>query len=147
MSNTLNTPIEALERDLPVLVSEYALRRGSGGDGRHKGGEGVVRELEALSDMTFSLIAERRRHAPAGAHGGAPGERGRDTLIGPAGRQARGLPAKVTGRLRAGERLRIETPGGGGYGPPPSAQGPRASAPGVDRHEPPTGMIGGRAHA
>ncbi len=82
MSNTLNTPIEALERELPVLVTEYALRRGSGGAGRHRGGDGVVRELQALSDMTFSLIGERRRHAPPGANGGEPGKRGRDTLIG-----------------------------------------------------------------
>ncbi len=65
MSNTLNTPIEALERELPLLVSEYSLRRDSGGAGMHRGGDGVVRELEALSDMTFSLIGERRRHAPA----------------------------------------------------------------------------------
>jgi N-methylhydantoinase B len=115
MSNTLNTPIEALERELPVLVTEYSLRRGSGGDGRHRGGDGVVRELQALTDMTFSLIAERRRHAPPGAHGGDPGSRGRDTLVGRDDRP-RGLAAKVTGTLHAGERLRIETPGGGGYG-------------------------------
>jgi N-methylhydantoinase B len=115
MSNTLNTPIEALERELPLRVSEYSLRRGSGGEGRHRGGDGVVRELVALGEMTFSLISERRRYAPRGAHGGGPGERGRDTLIGADG-EVRGLPGKVTGRLRAGERLRIETPGGGGYG-------------------------------
>jgi N-methylhydantoinase B len=123
MSNTLNTPIEALESDLPLRVTEYALRRGSGGTGTHRGGEGVVRELEALEDMTFSLIAERRRHAPAGAHGGRPGAKGRDWLLGPGTPDGpeelpKRLPAKVTGRLRAGERLRIETPGGGGYGPP-----------------------------
>ncbi len=118
MSNTLNTPIEALERELPLRVSKYALRRGSGGAGEHRGGEGVVRELEALTDMTFSLIAERRRHAPPGAHGGHPGSPGCDTLIASNG-HARGLPAKVTGTLRSGERLRIETPGGGGYGSPP----------------------------
>ncbi|MGH2910871.1 MAG: hydantoinase B/oxoprolinase family protein [Solirubrobacteraceae bacterium] len=117
MSNTLNTPIEALERELPLRVTEYALRRGSGGEGEHRGGDGVVRELEALRDMTFSLIAERRRHAPPGAKGGKPGEPGHDTLIG-AGGNPRALPAKTTGRLRAGERLRIETPGGGGYGVP-----------------------------
>jgi N-methylhydantoinase B len=115
MSNTLNTPIEALERELPLLVREYALRRGSGGAGAHRGGDGVVRELEALSDMTFSLIAERRRRAPAGAAGGEPGQRGRDTLIDSHDRSQR-LPAKTTGTLHAGERLRIETPGGGGYG-------------------------------
>ncbi|HTA16084.1 MAG TPA: hydantoinase B/oxoprolinase family protein [Solirubrobacteraceae bacterium] len=115
MSNTLNTPIEALERELPVLVSEYALRRGSGGAGRQRGGEGVVREIEALKDMTFSLIGERRRHAPPGAHGGGPGARGQDTLIAVDG-QGRPLPSKITGTLGGGERLRIETPGGGGYG-------------------------------
>jgi N-methylhydantoinase B len=115
MSNTLNTPIEALERELPILVTEYALRRGSGGAGRYRGGDGVVRELQAQDEMTFSLIAERRRHAPPGAAGGEPGERGHDTLIGPGG-VARGLPAKVTGTLHSGERLRIETPGGGGHG-------------------------------
>jgi N-methylhydantoinase B len=123
MSNTLNTPIEALERELPLLVTEYALRRGSGGAGTYSGGDGVVRELQALRHMTFSLIAERRRHAPPGADGGEPGARGRDTLIATDG-QARGLPAKVTGTLRAGERLRIETPGGGGCGPPSKPHGP-----------------------
>ncbi len=116
MSNTLNTPIEALERELPLRVTEYALRRGSGGHGRHGGGDGVIRELEALSDMTFSLIAERRRHAPRGADGGAPGQRGHDRLIAPGEQEGQVLPGKVTGKLRAGERLRIETPGGGGHG-------------------------------
>jgi N-methylhydantoinase B len=135
MSNTLNTPIEALERELPLLVSEYALRRGSGGSGEYRGGDGVVRELEALSDMTFSLIGERRRHAPPGANGGEPGKPGRDTLIGldsakgiPTGHtpggEPRRLPAKTTGRLHVGERLRIETPGGGGYGAPSERHDP-----------------------
>jgi N-methylhydantoinase B len=110
MSNTLNTPIEALEREFPLRVVEYSLRRGSGGAGRRRGGDGVVRELQALSDMTFSLIAERRRHAPRGADGGAPGARGRDLLDGVE------LPGKATGELRTGQRLRIETPGGGGFG-------------------------------
>lgn len=110
MSNTLNTPIEALEREFPLRVREYALRRGSGGDGRHHGGDGVVRELEALTEMTFSLIAERRRHPPRGADGGQPGSCGRDLLDG------RTLPAKTTGTLLAGQRLRVETPGGGGFG-------------------------------
>jgi N-methylhydantoinase B len=110
MSNTLNTPIEALEREFPLRVVEYALRRGSGGAGRHRGGDGVVRELEALVEMTFSLIAERRRHPPRGAHGGQPGACGRDSLDG------RTLPSKSTGTLLPGQRLRVETPGGGGYG-------------------------------
>jgi N-methylhydantoinase B len=115
MSNTLNTPIEALERELPLRITEYAMRSGSGGAGKHKGGEGVVREIEALEDMTFSLIGERRRHAPHGADGGEVGECGQDMLIA-SGEPPRRLPAKVTGRLQPGERLRIETPGGGGYG-------------------------------
>jgi len=110
MSNTLNTPVEALEREFPVRVIEYALRRGSGGAGRRRGGDGVVRELEALTQMTFSLIAERRRHAPRGAHGGGPGARGRDLLDG------REVAGKQTGALARGQRLRIETPGGGGWG-------------------------------
>jgi N-methylhydantoinase B len=110
MSNTLNTPIEALEREFPLRVIEYGLRRGSGGEGRHRGGDGVIRELQALAEMSYSLIAERRRHGPRGAAGGGDGRPGRDLLDG------RPLPAKATGRLRAGQRLRIETPGGGGFG-------------------------------
>jgi N-methylhydantoinase B len=113
MSNTLNTPIEALEREFPLRVVEYAVRRGSGGAGLHRGGDGVVREIEALTEITFSLIAERRRHRPPGAEGGAPGASGRDLIDGVA------VPGKSTGRLRRGQRLRIETPGGGGFGRPP----------------------------
>jgi N-methylhydantoinase B len=111
MSNTLNTPVEALELEFPLRVAEYALRRGSGGAGRFRGGDGVVRELEAVEDMTYSLITERRRHAPPGAAGGAPGAPGRNLLDGEE------LGAKATGTLRSGSRLRIETPGGGGHGP------------------------------
>jgi N-methylhydantoinase B len=112
MSNTLNTPIEALELEFPLRAVEYALRRGSGGAGRRRGGDGVVRELEALAEMRYSLITERRRHAPPGAEGGEPGSRGRNLLNG------KELPAKASGTLRAGDRLRIETPGGGGHGRP-----------------------------
>jgi N-methylhydantoinase B len=110
MSNTLNTPVEALELEFPLRAVEYAVRRGSGGAGKHHGGDGVVRELEALEPMDYSLITERRRHAPAGAEGGDPGLRGRNLLNGDE------LPPKATGSLRAGDRLRIETPGGGGDG-------------------------------
>ena len=110
MSNTLNTPVEALELEFPLRAVEYAIRRGSGGDGRHRGGDGVVREVEALADMSYSLLTERRRHPPPGADGGAPGERGRNLLNGDE------LPPKAAGTLRAGDRLRIETPGGGGHG-------------------------------
>jgi N-methylhydantoinase B len=110
MSNTLNTPVEALELELPLRVTRYAIRRGSGGAGAHRGGDGVVRELEALAPMTFSLITERRRHAPPGAAGGAPGVPGRNLLDGVE------LPPKARGTLAPGQRLRIETPGGGGQG-------------------------------
>jgi N-methylhydantoinase B len=110
MSNTLNTPVEALELEFPLRVVRYALRRGSGGDGEHRGGDGVIRELEALEPMRYSLLTERRRHAPPGAAGGEPGACGRNLLDGEE------LPAKASGELREGQRLRIETPGGGGYG-------------------------------
>jgi len=110
MSNTLNTPTEALETEFPLRVTELSVRRGSGGAGRHRGGDGIVRELEALAPMTFTLITERRRHAPRGRDGGADGEPGRNLLNGDP------LPSKAAGELRPGDRLRIETPGGGGYG-------------------------------
>ena len=110
MSNTLNTPIEALEREFPLRVVEYALRRGSGGAGLHRGGDGLVREIQALTEMTYSLIAERRRHRPRGGAGGGHGAAGRDTLDG------RPIPGKSIGTLGPGQRLRIETPGGGGFG-------------------------------
>lgn len=127
MSNTLNTPIEALEREAPLRVTAYAIRHGSGGEGAHRGGDGVVRELEALRELSYSLISERRVHAPPGAHGGLPGARGRNLLV-PLGREGRSgtpveLPAKVSGTLAQGERLRIETPGGGGDGRPADAAG------------------------
>jgi N-methylhydantoinase A/oxoprolinase/acetone carboxylase beta subunit/N-methylhydantoinase B/oxoprolinase/acetone carboxylase alpha subunit len=113
MSNTLNTPLEALEQEFPLRATRYEIRRGSGGAGEHSGGDGVVRELEALAPMTYSLITERRRHPPAGAAGGEPGARGRNVLNG------KQLPPKATGRLQPGDRLRMETPGGGGHGDPP----------------------------
>ncbi len=112
MSNTLNTPIEALELEFPMRMVEYALRRGSGGAGAHAGGDGVIRELEALEPLSYSLITERRRHRPSGADGGEPGAAGRNLLDGEE------LPAKAIGRLEPGQRLRIETPGGGGHGRP-----------------------------
>jgi N-methylhydantoinase B len=117
MSNTLNTPIEALELEFPVRAVHYAVRRGSGGAGRHRGGDGVIRELEALAPLRYSLITERRRHAPPGADGGAPGAPGRNLLDG------RPLPAKAIGTLAPGQRLRIETPGGGGHGDAPRGTG------------------------
>jgi N-methylhydantoinase B len=107
MSNTLNTPVEALETEFPLRVRELSLRRGSGGTGERRGGDGLVRELEALAPMRFSLIAERRRHPPRG-RGGGDGSPGRDTLNGEP------LPGKAEGELQPGDRLRVETPGGGG---------------------------------
>ena len=112
MSNTLNTPIEALELEFPLRMVEYAVRRDSGGEGKFDGGDGVIRELEALAPLSYSLITERRRHAPPGGDGGAPGAPGRNLLDGEE------LPPKAIGSLQPGQRLRIETPGGGGYGAP-----------------------------
>ena len=113
MSNTLNTPIEALELEFPLRAVQYALRRGSGGAGRFRGGDGVIRELEALAPLHYSLITERRRHPPQGASGGGPGARGVNLLDGAE------LPAKAGGMIEPGQRLRVETPGGGGFGPQP----------------------------
>ena len=108
MSNTLNTPVEALETEFPLRVTNVSLRKGSGGVGAYTGGEGLVRELEALAPMHFTLITERRRHAPkglGGAKNGAPGVNSHN---------GKRLPSKADGKLAPGDRLRIETPGGGG---------------------------------
>jgi N-methylhydantoinase B len=110
MSNTLNTPVEALESEFPLRVRELSLRRDSGGAGEHRGGDGIVRELEALAPMRFSLISERRRHRPRGRDGGADGAPGRNFHNGEP------LPGKSEGDLAPGDTLRIETPGGGGLG-------------------------------
>ena len=110
MSNTLNTPTEALELAYPLRVERYALRLGSGGAGVHKGGDGVVRVLRFLEPCRISIISERRAHAPQGERRGDPGAPGRNLLNGEE------LPAKVTRDLTADDVIRIETPGGGGYG-------------------------------
>jgi N-methylhydantoinase B len=115
MSNTLNTPIEAMEIEFPFRAREYSVRRGSGGAGVHRGGEGLVRELEVLESMTFALLTERRRHNPPGAAGGGAGRTGRNLLARGDG-EWQELEPKASGRLEAGDRLRIETPGGGGWG-------------------------------
>jgi N-methylhydantoinase B len=109
MSNTLNTPIEALEAEFPLRVRELSLRAGSGGEGTHRGGDGIVREIEALAPMRFSLITERRRHRPRGSGGGGDGALGNNLLNGSP------LPGKAVGNLSSGDRLRLETPGGGGW--------------------------------
>ncbi len=108
MSNTLSTPVEALETEFPLRVRQLSLRRGSGGDGRHRGGDGTVREIEALAPMRYTLITERRRHPPRGRDGGGDGDTGRNLLNGEP------LASKAEGNLRPADTLRIETPGGGG---------------------------------
>jgi N-methylhydantoinase B len=110
MSNTLSTPVEALELQYPLRVRRYALRPGSGGTGLHHGGDGVVRELEVLEACRLSLISERRAYAPRGERGGKPGATGRNLLNGEP------LPAKTTRDLSGGDVVTIETPGGGGFG-------------------------------
>jgi N-methylhydantoinase B/oxoprolinase/acetone carboxylase alpha subunit len=112
MSNTLNTPVEALEVAYPLRVEAYAVRRGSGGAGRHRGGDGVVRRIRVLAPAEASVIAERRRRGPRGAEGGADGAPGRTLLNGEP------LPAKWRGRLAEGDVIELQTPGGGGHGRP-----------------------------
>jgi N-methylhydantoinase B/oxoprolinase/acetone carboxylase alpha subunit len=116
MSNTRNTPVEAIEHYLPVRICQYALRSDSGGQGAAPGGEGIVREYEFLAPTTVTILSDRRRGVPYGAMGGQPGSSGRNTLIRD-GKETL-LPSKIELQLRAGDRLRIETPGGGGYGAP-----------------------------
>jgi N-methylhydantoinase B len=110
MSNTLNTPVEALESEFPLRVRELSLRRGSGGAGALGGGDGLVREIEARAPMSYSLITERRRQPPLGRDGGANGAPGRNL------RNGEELPSKCEGELSPGDSIRIETPGGGGHG-------------------------------
>ena len=112
MSNTLTTPAEALELAYPLRVERHELRLGSGGAGRHRGGDGVVRELRVLEPCRLSLISERRKHPPKGARGGEPGAPGRNSVNGEE------VPAKTTRDLDSGDVVRIETPGGGGFGTP-----------------------------
>lgn len=119
MTNTQNTPVEALERAYGMRVRRYRLRRGSGGTGRWPGGEGVERDLEMLEDATVSLITERRKSQPWGLEGGGPAAPGENWLL-PGGDESRAerLPDKCTVRLRAGDVVRVLTPGGGGFGEP-----------------------------
>jgi len=115
MTNTLNTPVEALEAAYPMRITRYGLRARSGGAGRHRGGDGVVREIEALAPMQVTLLTERRILQPYGAAGGKGGSVGRNILIRSRNR-SKVLPAKTSFRIATGERIRVETPGGGGWG-------------------------------
>jgi N-methylhydantoinase B len=146
MTNTLNTPVEALEMAYPFRVTEYIVRRGSGGPGRHRGGDGVTRTYEFLTDASVTLQTERRRLAPYGLNGGKPGTPGRNVILrhegsgvgGPTAESAPDrrsahpevskderttdvpipLPSKIRLTVSPGDRLTIETPGGGGWGKP-----------------------------
>ncbi len=114
MTNTLNTPIEALEAYYPMRITEYRIRRGSGGRGRSRGGDGLVREIECLGESNVSLLTERRARRPWGLAGGGEGAAGTNRLV--RGRRRTKLAAKTNLTLQAGDRVRIETPGGGGWG-------------------------------
>jgi N-methylhydantoinase B/oxoprolinase/acetone carboxylase alpha subunit len=114
MTNTLNTPVEAFEHQFPVRVESYHIRRGSGGAGEHRGGDGIVRELRFLAPAEVTILSDRRERGPWGLAGGEPGKPGRNTLI-RRGRKTT-LPGKTRMEVRQGDLLRIETPGGGGWG-------------------------------
>jgi N-methylhydantoinase B/oxoprolinase/acetone carboxylase alpha subunit len=115
MSNTRNTPVEVIEHYLPVRIRQYRLRGGSGGSGQFTGGEGIVREYEVLDQTSVTVLSDRRERGPYGAAGGQPGQAGRNTLIHPDGSEEP-IASKAHLTLHAGDRLRIESPGGGGFG-------------------------------
>ena len=114
MTNSLNTPAEAMEYAYPLRVREYRLRHGSGGRGKYRGGDGVIREIETLVPARMSLLADRRKHGPYGLSGGEEGKTGTNVIV----RDGENIdvPAKGSHELKAGDRIRIETPGGGGWG-------------------------------
>jgi N-methylhydantoinase B len=115
MTNSLNTPAEALEYAYPLRVRRYALRPGSGGAGKQRGGDGIIREIEVLTDCEVTLLSDRRTRGPWGLAGGKPGSPGKASLIRNDGAMEE-MPEKFSTRLRTGERIRIESPGGGGWG-------------------------------
>jgi N-methylhydantoinase B len=115
MTNSLNTPAEALEYAYPIRLRQYSLRSKSGGTGLHRGGDGIVREIEVLTDAQVTLLADRRARGPYGLAGGVDGASGRTLIIRRDG-SAEEIPGKISVRLRSGERVRIESPGGGGWG-------------------------------
>ncbi|MBZ5546332.1 MAG: hydantoinase B/oxoprolinase family protein [Acidobacteriia bacterium] len=117
MTNSLNTPAEALEHAYPLRLRQYSLRSNSGGIGLHNGGDGIIREIEVLTDSQVTLLADRRSRGPYGLSGGTDGAPGRTVILRNDGSQEE-LPGKTSTRLRSGERVRVETPGGGGWGRP-----------------------------
>jgi N-methylhydantoinase B len=119
MTNSLNTPIEALEFEFPFRVHRYSYRRGSGGRGLHRGGDGLVRELELLSDAQVTLLCDRQNFGPYGVNGGELGQPGIVTALTAGASTPTALPAKSSQHLARGTHIRLETPGGGGWGKPP----------------------------
>jgi N-methylhydantoinase B len=117
MTNSLNTPAEALEYAYPLRVTEYSLRKSSGGAGKFRGGNGIVREVELLADSEVTLLADRRSRGPYGLQGGDDGSAGKTEVIHPDGARET-LPGKTSVRLEKGDKVRIESPGGGGWGEP-----------------------------
>jgi N-methylhydantoinase B len=117
MTNSLNTPAEALEYAYPLRVRRYSLRPGSGGSGKHRGGDGIIREIEVLTDCEVTLLADRRNRGPWGLSGGGDGAPGKTSVMRHSGVLQK-MPGKFSTRLRKGERIRIESPGGGGWGQP-----------------------------
>ena len=115
MTNSLNTPAEALEYAYPLRVTRYSLRKGSGGEGKFRGGNGIVREIELLADSEVTLLADRRSRGPYGLQGGNDGAAGRTSIVRSDG-ELTVLPGKTSVRLKRGERIRIESSGGGGWG-------------------------------
>jgi N-methylhydantoinase B len=115
MTNSLNTPAEALEYAFPLRVRRYALREGSGGEGKFRGGDGIIREIEVLTDCEVTLLADRRSRGPWGLAGGADGAPGKTSITRRDG-SVEPMPGKFSTHLRASERITIETPGGGGWG-------------------------------
>ncbi len=115
MTNSLNTPAEALEYAYPLRVREYRIRKESGGKGKHKGGDGTIREIETLAQARMALLSDRRKRPPYGLQGGADGECGRTYLIRGNGKKEK-LTSKGSWQMEAGDRVRIETPSGGGFG-------------------------------
>jgi N-methylhydantoinase B len=116
MTNSLNTPVEALEYAYPFRVRRYAYRDGSGGDGQFRGGDGLIREVEFRTPVRLTLLADRRRFRPYGLQGGEEGAAGAAWVVKGSGAEEARLPGKCSLQLNAGQAVRIETPGGGGWG-------------------------------
>ena len=116
MTNSWNTPVEAFEHLYPLRIRAYRIRSGSGGAGKHRGGDGIVREYEFLTAADVTILSDRRERGPYGLFGGKPGARGKNSLVN--GKRTISIPGKSRFEVKPGDVLRIESPGGGGYGTP-----------------------------